>query len=525
MKNILIIVFYFVSSVTSAQQWIKTYGPGYEANWIIEHYDRGNIILGTKTINQRYGWIIKTDINGTILWNKHIGNGNCIMSLNNVEKTFDNGLIISGTTTKYGNQQDAFIIKLNSCGDLVWCSDVYTPSISDDIGLRIKPTLDGGYILLGSYNDVNPNLRTNLFKFDNLGQLLWHQAFLPDSAAFFDDGSDVLIDSTGFFITASCFYPNPGQSGGIERFYFIKTDTLGIKKWSMVYGGLTYYYGYPYNNSLVSNSGNYYSFGRHDVVATGVALPSVVKVSKNGDQSYNKDLLTNITLGAATAGTWMSDTTMIVSSGYVISMYYSAIELQKIDTLGNVLQSETMPPLSNVVVKISKTFDCKFLTIATNSQPSITNIVVYKVNSDLQYDSIYTQPFTYDSLCSHPIVSDTIDPDCGLIVNVEEPFTKPETHKLNIFPNPSKEMLTVVFPKYLMLENNTGPVKSVTTYHQWKSTILEAYDMNGKRFLIRDIPQDQARLELNVSSWPKGIYMFRLSYKNTLVTSEKVIVN
>ncbi|MBN1198242.1 MAG: hypothetical protein JXA23_02740, partial [Bacteroidales bacterium] len=34
-----------------------------------------------------------------------------------------------------------------------------------------------------------------------------------------------------------------------------------------------------------------------------------------------------------------------------------------------------------------------------------------KVNSDLEYDSIYTQPFTYDSLCPHPIISTPVELD------------------------------------------------------------------------------------------------------------------
>lgn len=143
----------------------------------------------------------------------------------------------------------------------------------------------------------------------------------------------------------------------------------------------------------------------------------------------------------------------------------------------------------------------------------------------LQYDSIYTYPFTYDSLCPHPIVSDTIDPDCGLIVDIDEPFFKPKTNQLKVFPNPGTEKITVIFPKYLVVEDNSGAIKSITTHHQWRSTTLEVYNLKGERCMQRVIPKDVEKIELNISSWPKGMYFFRLVYNRQTVAGEKVVVN
>jgi len=313
MRQFLVILFCFCSFWSSAQQWIKTYGSGYAAKWVIEDYDKGYIILGT-TINNTYGWIIKTDINGNILWNKKIGNGQYLLAVMNIELTSDNGLVIGGTTSKYGNQQDAFILKLNSCGELEWCSDVYTPTIPDDLGWKAKPTYDNGYILLGELNDPNPNLRTNLFKFDGTGHLLWHQKYLPDSAAFEDDGVDLTIDSSGVLITTDCYYPNPGQSGGWERFYLIKTDTAGVKQWSTIYGATSYYYGSPLA-SVECSTGSYYSFGWHDVLNSSNSVPAMIKVLNNGTPSYNKDIISDVGIGGIATATWLNDTTLILGGG------------------------------------------------------------------------------------------------------------------------------------------------------------------------------------------------------------------
>ena len=195
----------------------------------------------------------------------------------------------------------------------------------------------------------------------------------------------------------------------------------------------------------------------------------------------------------------------------------------KTDTLGNVIQSAILDTTSSGMVSSAKTFDNKFVSVATDC-PNNCHIVAYKINSNLQWDSIYSHSYTYDSLCSHPITSDTIDPDCGLIVNVQEPLTSPETCKLQVFPNPTTNKLTIVFPKYLLVNDNSPPVKSTTIYHQWKSTILESYDLSGKLVFQREIPKDQTRLELDVSSWGKGMYFFRLSNNKNTVAGEKVVI-
>jgi len=45
--------------------------------------------FGTKG-NAGYGLVIKTDINGNVLWSKHIGNNHYNMFVNNIELTPDN---------------------------------------------------------------------------------------------------------------------------------------------------------------------------------------------------------------------------------------------------------------------------------------------------------------------------------------------------------------------------------------------------------------------------------------------------
>ena len=95
---------------------------------------------------------------------------------------------------------------------------------------------------------------------------------------------------------------------------------------------------------------------------------------------------------------------------------------------------------------------------------------------------------------------------------------------MKIYPNPTFGKLTVILPKYLLVNDNTPPVKSETIYHQWKSTILEAYDLKGNQVYQKEIPKDQTQLELDVSSWAKGMYFIKLIYNKNLVDGKKIIV-
>ena len=513
-----------ISISAHSQNWPKIY-TGLEtwARWTIQTYDKGFVILGTKQ-NYKMGWIIKTDINGNILWDKKLGNNGYIFDPSNIEQTQDNGFIISGTTDKIGNQADAFIMKLNSCADLEWCKIIYTPSLPDDQGYCVKPISDGGYVLLGFGNDPNPKNRINLFRFDGIGQLLWHYSYPPDSLLFNEVGYDIYVDTDGFLITGSGYYPGPGvpPGYGAVRPYFIKTDTNGLTLWKTVYGKGTYYWGDAVRTIKGVNN-NYYSATRHSDT-TGNDHPALTKLFHNGDTSYSVNLIQNSLLGIATTINIKDDTTLILGIGWSPDNVIGNVGLVKTDTLGHVLQSITFLDSYYTIFSTAKSFDNKYFSISNNSAAP-NYIYAWKVNSNLAYDSIYHHPLVYDSLCPNPIISDTIVPNCDLIVDVQEPFDKPETTHIKVFPNPASTSLTIEFPKYLEIKSGLSSFQSTTIYHQWNYATLEIYNLNGEKIVQKNIPKDQTQLELDVSTWPKGIYFFRLVFNSQMVASEKVIIN
>jgi hypothetical protein len=118
MSRIFILILILILSLTVesyCQDWIRIYGQGKDAvgRYITEDYDKGYNIIGM--INYyKYSWLVKTNINGNILWDKRFGNGHFDVGSSNIEKTPDGGSIICGTWTKFNPSFDAFLIKLNA---------------------------------------------------------------------------------------------------------------------------------------------------------------------------------------------------------------------------------------------------------------------------------------------------------------------------------------------------------------------------------------------------------------------------
>ena len=507
------------------QDWVRIYGQGQDAvaRDVIEDYDKGYNISGM-TGNYRYAWLLKTDINGNILWDKKFGNIQIQVGTGNIDKTNDGGYIFCGTWTKFNTSWDAFIIKLNACAEIEWCKTLITPT-NYDIGIRGKLTPEGDYILLGAYFYTDPVSNVSLFKFNSSGDLIWHQFYPMEHLFYNDQPKELIIDNDGYLILTSRYYPNPGGGGGaLLRSNFIKTDTAGNELWNTVYVDSGYYISTPWV-SIKNQCGHYYTSCTHTILASG-DNPALIKVLHNGNQSYNHDIISTGNFNLSGMGTidLLQDTNFVMFGSWNISGAGNNVVI-KTDTLGNLRDSSDLAETTNSFISATKTFDDKFISVANDGLGATWKIYAMKVNSDLEYDSIYTQPFNYDSLCPYPIISSTVDPDCeNVYVGIEEPFKSPETTKLKVFPNPATDHFTIKIPKYLVVNNTTSAIPSTTVYHKWGSATLEVYDLFGKKMLEREVIRTEKEVELDVSYWQAGMYIIRLLFHDQVVVSEKFVV-
>ena len=522
-RIIIAITFACITNVLCCQSWIRTYGVGNNAiaRTVFEQYDKGFIISGSVNSSE-YALLLKTDINGNLIWEKYFGDGNTKMHFFNNSNTSDGGLVACGFTTKF-NSYDALIIKFNACAEIEWCKVLLTPD-NYDLSWRIKQTPEGDFILLGAYFETNPPSNISLFKFNASGDLIWHQFYPFDLYYNDDEPCDLLVDSDGYLITSDRYAPDSGTtSPQILRSYFVKTDTAGNKLWDLTYGTDLQYYSSPWATTKNSN-GKYYHSSTHSPPSGN--NPALVWVSHNGTESGYKDLVqtNNSNFCGMPTITMLHDTSLIFFGGYRINNTYQ-YQVIRTDTLGYVKDSNFIPYLNNDYKSTAKTFDDKFITVGNEAPNGNFNIIAIKVNSNLEYDSIYTQPLTYDSLCPYPIVSDTIDPNCdNVIVSVDEPFKKPETTQLKVYPNPTNKQVSVELPKYLVITDNNGSMPVTTVYHQWQKVVLQAIDLNGKIMQSRELQNNNETVQIDVSRWSSGSFLFRMIYNGKQVAGSKVVV-
>lgn len=503
-----------------SQEWIRIFGNGLVARWVIESYDKGYVIIGASS-NYTKAYILKTDINGYELWHKAIGNGTYHHIPAQIEQTSDGGYIMCGTIGLY-DYKDPYILKLNACFEKEWCKLLNTPG-GEDYGEHIRVLKDEGYIFLTRYYGNNPIFeRIHLHRFDQEGNLLWQHVYAQsDSLIFGEEGYDLqVLGEEGYLISGLCFYPDPGGTGGIQRPLFIKTDPNGNVLWELVYGISDYFYGRS-RETVINNQGDYYSIGRN---VKGHDKPNMYKISASGDPIFDVDLVPESKFGGASAFVFMEDSLFIVSVGY--KDYGNVIhkKLIKFDTLGIKIDEIELPTLSNSIFPIQKTFDNKYITVGTNYE-NTWKIYAFKVNSGLEFDTLYTQPFVYDSLCPYTIISETIDIDCNIIVEVPVLNSFEDKSELKISPNPAYDHITISLPEYLTEQNNTGSLQITSFVYQFEGKQeLRIYDVGANLLKSIIVLDEQKEVYINMSDLKPGLYLVSFLLNDQIITSQKFII-
>jgi hypothetical protein len=139
--------------------WQKTYGgPDWDVGFSLAlTSDGGYIITGERHPSSAYYlgdvYLIKTDSNGNMLWQKTYGGPLDDFGVS-VAQTGDGGYIIAGekkesygATKSYAGNYDVYLIKTDSNGNMLWQKTYGGPDF--DNSCSVLQTIDGGYIIAG----------------------------------------------------------------------------------------------------------------------------------------------------------------------------------------------------------------------------------------------------------------------------------------------------------------------------------------------------------------------------------------
>jgi len=230
----------YVNNITGKSdiEWQKTYGgQGYDvATKILQTFDKNYAIIGVTSSleNNNDYWLLQLNSNGSINWTKIYG-GPSDDSAYDFLQTTDEGFLIIGSSNSSltgGTDHDFLLIKTNQTGDVDWYKTY--GGIEDDFGISLINTSDDEYVITGitySFNNKSADSNIIILKINSNGELIWKKIIggkghdIPKSIIQTkDDG------------LAICGYTN-SYGAGDSDVWLLKVDENGSMLWNHTYGG------------------------------------------------------------------------------------------------------------------------------------------------------------------------------------------------------------------------------------------------------------------------------------------------
>ncbi len=512
----------FSSCYCQNQRWEVYIGNNNRIDYvydIIETYDLGYYIIGG--YDGIDGWDIKADINGTVLYSKTIQFTEDVGGRAAIQDS--NGNIYSCGYLVVGDLTWPDIVKYDSCGNKLWCRVyVWDSEFMSGWARDIIIGHNGEIVVNVHMSSYEQNKQEFLFGLDGEGNLLWANAYAtkdnyPLIGAI--SGRKLYQVNNDYFISGYCYWPFPGNPGHkFLRPFFIGIDSNFNEKWILPFAVMDSVFGIAYscielNDTLIMGVGKRRYYGKPN-------NSLLMFFSTNGNE-FGFNIIENEQIGPDIISNIISDVKRINDTLFIASAsvenYPDNYVLSEfvIDTAATIHDLQVRQHKAGTPTLI-KTSSNEFL-IADNVVKSSNDwdILLYKINEHLESVPFDTTQHSYDSLCPHPIPSDTIDlSDCLVIVDVDEIPTPDEYHsQLNtipmiIFPNPAKGYVNLAF------EN--------TEYHY--GIQLFCYDIYGRIMHKEVIYSGQSDEKLDISSWGKGMFIAVIKSEGKIVGRSKFIV-
>ncbi len=245
--------------------WRKSFGGPFNDRGlsITLANDGGYILIGrTEVINNEKAnvYLIKTDKDGNLLWEKTFGGDNLDIGESVIE-TKEGDIIIVGHTQSFATidpnnpvissiSSDIYFIKTNALGEVL--VEETFGNIEQDIAYDVIETPEGNFALTGVTTD---NSDAYLLLVDKNGKELWSKSY---GGTFEEIGYSIDLTNDGGFIIAGFKTITPTNS----EIYLIKTDKSGELEWERLFGGK----GLDMGRSVVATAdGGYIVAGDFDI--------------------------------------------------------------------------------------------------------------------------------------------------------------------------------------------------------------------------------------------------------------------
>ncbi len=188
-------------------------------------------------------WMVKLDVNGSLVWEKCIGNANSPIhpEEHSAFQTTDGNYVIGGTKHVINQDYDPWIAKLDLNGNIIW-EHFGGADYHDSFGEAMQ-TSDGGYFVVGARNywDVHNNLPLHdhfyIYELNSSGNMVWERAVggsSSEKATAVDELNNGALIVTGW--TQSTDGSVTGNNGLTDVWLVRMTGAGGIV-WKKCFGG------------------------------------------------------------------------------------------------------------------------------------------------------------------------------------------------------------------------------------------------------------------------------------------------
>jgi hypothetical protein len=279
---IAIFLLHFISLISLHAQWAKTYGGAGddEAYAIQQTSDGGYIVAGsTESFGDDSGdaWIIKLDSAGDIEWQKNYGRAFAELAYF-IQQTNDRGYVMTGAFPTFG--WGIWVLKIDPEGEVEWQEYFKGEQYEAGVAYSIQQTTDGGYIVAGEFRYGETDKDIWMLKLASDGTKEWDKTY---GGKLYDHAYSIRQTFDGGFVVAgqkdSTRY---GEGGGL---WVLKLDPFGDIEWQRTYNGE----GQDYARSILQTvDGGYIVTGATGSFGAGKGDIWVLKLNEGGDIEWQR---------------------------------------------------------------------------------------------------------------------------------------------------------------------------------------------------------------------------------------------
>lgn len=370
------------SVLQASHQWARMIGGGgvdYLAESVDETTDGGMIVGGYAYPSGPLAdaWIAKLDAAGGISWQRKLGGaGSDFVFV--VRQTADGGYILGCYSDSFGASADAWVVKLDASGVVVWQKTYGSTAL--DYLVSLEETADGGYIFGGQTEGLGAS-GDNAWtvKLSGTGSVEWQRRRYTDQSL--DSVYSIKQIAGGGYVTVGIAEGN----GSSRDFWFVRTGSTGWATNSHVIGSNKNEWARVVD---AAGDGGWYVAGD---VANGVTGYDglLMKLGSTGSPSWQK-----LVGGAAEDHFRWGRTTAdggFVAVGYTLSSGNGSADLWvvKFDVAGNISWQKTYGGGAVDVGKaITQTNDGGYLVAGyTDSYGSDAEALILRLSPSGEIDS------------------------------------------------------------------------------------------------------------------------------------------